>query len=117
MNTNHPNDLDLEHCNKIFKDEAHSFRGVFTEKTVSRVSRSAVCTHNIITNFDAGTNTHTASGVHTKTDLTQDIYLIANQLKTHEVFKNILNASCLQRISNICIHYVNHNLYMLLMNI
>ena len=89
VNTNHPNDLDLKHCNKIFKDEAHSFRGVFTEKTVSRVSRSAVFTHNIITNFDAETNTLTASGVHTKTDLTQDIDLIVNQFKTHEVFKNI----------------------------
>ncbi|XP_056016751.1 uncharacterized protein LOC125676678 [Ostrea edulis] len=40
--SNHPNDLDLEHCNKVFKDEAHSFRGTFTEKTVSRVRRSAL---------------------------------------------------------------------------
>ncbi|CAG2233680.1 unnamed protein product [Mytilus edulis] len=28
-NTNHPNDLDVEHCNKVFKDSAHSYRGVF----------------------------------------------------------------------------------------
>ena len=32
QNTNHPNDLDLEHCDKIFKDEAHSYRGIFTQK-------------------------------------------------------------------------------------
>ena len=89
VNTNHPNDLDLEHCNKIFKDEAHSFRGVFTEKTVSRVSRSAVCTNNIVMNYDAETNTHTASGIHTEMDLTQDIGLIVNQLKIHEVFRHI----------------------------
>ena len=40
--SNHPNDLDLEHCNKVFKDQAHSYRGIFTEKTVTKVSCSAL---------------------------------------------------------------------------
>ena len=44
VDTNHPNDLDIEHQNKIFKDQAHNYRGVFTEKAISRVSRSAVTT-------------------------------------------------------------------------
>ena len=81
--------MDLEHCNKIFKDEAHSFRGVFTEKTVSRVSRSAVCTQNVLLNFDRETNTRTGSGVHSECDLSQDVGLIVNQLTTHQVFDNI----------------------------
>ena len=89
VDTNHPNDLDLEHCNKIFKDEAHSFRGVFTEKTVSRVSRSAVCTQNVLLNFDRETNTRTGSGLHSECDLSQDVGLIVNQLTTHQVFDNI----------------------------
>ena len=40
--SNLPNDLDLEHCNCFFEDEAHSYMGVFTEKVVSRVSKSAM---------------------------------------------------------------------------
>ena len=75
--------------NKILKDEANSFRGVFTEKTVTMESKSVVCTHNIILNFDAETSTHTSYGVHNERDLTLDIDLIVNQFKIHEVFRGI----------------------------
>ena len=87
--TNHPNDLDLEHCNRIFKDEAHSFRGTFTEKTISRVSRSALSTYNIVKNYDKQTNVHEASGLHTDADLSADIELIVNQLIQSNVFKRV----------------------------
>ncbi|CAG2190496.1 unnamed protein product [Mytilus edulis] len=63
-NTNHPNDLDVEHCNKVFKDSAHSYRGVFTEKVVSRVSKSAMKVHEIIRQFDKMCNVHVPSGRH-----------------------------------------------------
>ena len=89
QDTNHPNDLDLEHCNKIFKDEAHSYRGIFTEKTISRVSRSALSTYQIVKNYDKQTNVHEASGVHTHTDISADIELIVNQLKQNNVFKRV----------------------------
>ena len=36
--------FDLEHCNKIFKDEAHSYSGTFTDKTLSWGIRSALTT-------------------------------------------------------------------------
>ena len=52
FDSNHPNDLDIEHCNKVFKDQAHSYRGVFTEKSVSRVSRSALIVHEVGKQFD-----------------------------------------------------------------
>ena len=87
--TNHPNDLDIEHCNKIFKDEAHSYRGIFTEKTISRVSRSALSTYQIVKNYDKQTDVHEASGVHTNADLSADIELIVNQLVQSNVFKRI----------------------------
>ena len=89
MNSNHPNDLDLEHCNRVFKDEAHSFRGVFTNKTIARVSRSALCTDQIAKNYDKQTNTEKASGIHTDKDITEDVMLIVNQLKQQNVFDNI----------------------------
>ena len=74
--TNYPNDLDLEHCNRIFKAEAHSFRYIFTEKTISCVSRSALCTDEIARNFDKQTHTKKASGIHTDKDLTEDVWLL-----------------------------------------
>ena len=89
MNSNHPSDLDLEHCNRVFKDEAHSFRGVFTNKTLARVSRSALCTDQIAKNYDKQTNTKKASGIHTDKDITEDVMLIVNQLKQQNVFDNI----------------------------
>ena len=88
-NSNHPNDLDLEHCNRVFKDEAHSFRGIFTEKTISRVSRSALCTDQIVKRFEKETNTKKASGVHTDKDTTQDVLLIVTQLLQQQVFKTL----------------------------
>ena len=35
VDTNHPNDLDIEHQNKSFKDQAHSYRGVYCESNFS----------------------------------------------------------------------------------
>ena len=92
-NTNHPNDLDLEHCNRIFKDEAHSFRGIFTEKTISRVSRSALCTDEIARNFDKQTHTKKASGIHTDKDMTEDVYMVVTQLLQQKVFKTVTGRS------------------------
>lgn len=89
IDSNHPNDLDIEHCNKMFKDDAHSFRGIFTEKTISRVSRSTLYTNQITKNYDAQTNTRTASGTHEDADLSQDVNTIVAQLVQNKVFKSI----------------------------
>ena len=35
VDTNHPNDLDIEHQNKSFKDQAHSYRVVYCERNFS----------------------------------------------------------------------------------
>ena len=87
--TNHPNDLDVEHCNKTFKEEAHSYRGVFTEKTLSRVSRSAMKTENILKNYDSTTKVVRPSGKHTFADVSGDIYTLVKQFKARQVFASI----------------------------
>ena len=89
IDTNHPNDLDVEHCNKTFKEEAHSYRGVFTEKTLSRVSRSAMKTESILRNYDSTTKVIRPSGKHTFADVSGDIYTLARQFKTRQVFASI----------------------------
>ena len=38
--SNHPNDLDLEHQNMLFKDQIHNYRDIFTERGISMVSQS-----------------------------------------------------------------------------
>jgi hypothetical protein len=87
--TNLPNDLDLEHCNKVFKDEAHSFRGIFTEKVVSRVSRSSLLTDAVVKNFDRVSNVVRPSGKHTPGDIQCDIDALVRQMMGMQLFECI----------------------------
>ena len=87
--TNHPNDLDLEHCNKVFKDEAHSYRGTFTDKTLSRVSRSALTLHGLVKNFDKISNTSLSSGKHKDADTKDDIRILVQHINPVNIFDHI----------------------------
>lgn len=87
--SNHPNDLDLEHCNKVFKDEAHSYRGEFTEKVTARVSRSANKSHGIVKNYDKVSSVVSPSGKHTDTDTAGDIITLVRQLQDAKVYSYI----------------------------
>ena len=89
IDSNHPNDLDLEHCNKVFKDEAHSYRGTFTEKVISRVSRSALKTDSIMKQYDKVSKVVRPSGKHTPADLTVDIMTLMQQFKERRLFQHI----------------------------
>ena len=89
IDTNHPNDLDLEHCNKVFKDDAHSHRGVFTEKVISRVSRSALKTDSIMKQYDKASKVVRPSGKHTPADLTVDIMTLVQQFNERRLFQYI----------------------------
>ena len=62
------NTLDFEHCNKVFKDEAHSHRGVFTEKVASRVSHSALKTDSVMKQYVKAPKVVRPSGKHTTAD-------------------------------------------------
>ena len=86
LDSNLPNDLDIEHCNKVFKDEAHSYRGVFTDKVVSRVSRSAMKTDMVLKNYDKVSKVVRPSGRHTPGDLTCDIVTLVQQFKARNLF-------------------------------
>ena len=89
VDSNLPNDLDLEHCNRIFKDEAHSYRGVFTEKVISRVSRSAAKTDSILKNYDTVSAVVRPSGKHTPGDITCDIEILQQQFQDQRLFEFI----------------------------
>ena len=89
VDTNHPNDLDLEHCNKVFKDEAHSHRGNFTEKVIIRVSHSALKTDTILKHYDKASKVVRPSGKHTPADVTVDIMTLVQQFKERKLFQQI----------------------------
>ena len=84
--TNHPNDLDLEHQNKLFKDQIHSYRGVFTEKSIARVSRSVVSTDKILKSYDSSMKVFRPSGKHKTANTEDDIEIILKHLLERKVF-------------------------------
>ena len=86
MDTNHPNDLDIEHQNKSLKDQAHSYQ----ESNFSYdVSRSAVITKNILTNDDKLMKVFHQSGKHTSTNINDDILTLIKQIHERRVYSFI----------------------------
>ena len=84
-NWNHPNDLDLERCNKAFKEDAHSYRGVFTEKTISRVSHSALYLNDIAKQIDKTSHAFRQSGKHTEVDTSEDSFLLVRHFQAANI--------------------------------
>ena len=87
--TNHPMDLEIEHDNKFFKNDCHSYRGEFTEKTVNRIGRSTESSKEIVRNFDHTTSVQRPSGRHTRLSTEDDVKALVEHVCSAEVFKNI----------------------------
>jgi hypothetical protein len=87
--TNHPMDLDVEHDNKYFKNDCHSYRGEYTEKTVNTIGRSTGKSEEIIKNFDRTTTVQRPSGKHSRISTECDIKILVEHVCSAEVFKSI----------------------------
>ncbi|XP_070572406.1 uncharacterized protein [Ptychodera flava] len=87
IDTNHPMDLDIEHDNKVFKDDVTSYRGEITERTINRVSRSINTTEAILNHYDKVTKIRKASGKHTRQDTTDDVYTLVAQFTDARLFE------------------------------
>jgi hypothetical protein len=88
LDTNFPNDQDLEHQNALFKSEAKTYRGKFTERTLKRVSKSAQITDAIVKNYDRSTHVFRPSGRHKMPDWSDDIDKLVTSMKSSDVFAN-----------------------------
>jgi hypothetical protein len=88
MDTNFPNDQNLEHQNRVFKNEARTYRGTLTDQTLKRVSQSAQATDAICKNFDYGTRICRQSGTHPAPDWTDDIAKLVKSLSAMDLFTN-----------------------------
>ena len=86
--TNFPNDQDMEHQNRVFKSEAKTYRGKFTEQTLKRVSQSAQSTDAICRNFDNVTRVFRPSGKHPAPDWSEDIAKLVKSMKPMDLFTN-----------------------------
>ena len=89
FNTNHPMDLEIEHDNKSFKNDCHSYRGEITDKSIDRVSRSTDKSDAILHNFDGCTSVKRPSGRHTRLSTQEDIMLLVEHIKPSDVFNKI----------------------------
>jgi hypothetical protein len=91
--TNFPLDLDMEHDNRLFKEEIKIYRGNFTEKAIKRVSRSARLNEDILSNLDTACHVHKPKGTHKKLDTKKDVLDLVLELKRKNLFANISNRS------------------------
>ena len=75
-NSNYPNDLDVEHCNRYSKNEINTYRGEITEKTALRLAdlRHFVRTLQI--------------DLISKLEFTNPLESIANQIHLMEILSN-----------------------------
>ena len=89
VDSNFPNDLDIEHQNKLFKEQAHSYRGVFTEKAISRVSRSAITTEKILQNYDKVMKVFHPSGKHLSANTHDDTLSLIKQIHERKVYSSV----------------------------
>lgn len=89
--TNHPMDLDIEHDNKSFKNDCHSYRGEITDKSINRVSRRTEKSDAILYNFDETTSVKRPSGRHTRMSTEEDIIVLVEHIKSADVFKKTVN--------------------------
>lgn len=82
-------DLEVEHDNKFFKNDCHSYRGEFTEKTVNRIGRSTESSEEITQNFDRTTSVRKPSGRHTRLSTEDDVKALVQHVCSSDVYKNI----------------------------
>ena len=89
IDSNHPMDLDLEHDNKYFKNDIHSFRGEITDKSITRVSRSVEGSQAVLRSFDKSSSVTKPSGRHTQLSTKDDVLTLVEHLVQAEVFSYV----------------------------
>ena len=89
VDTNHPMHLDVEHDNKYFKKDCHSYRGEFTEKTINRIGRSTERSNQIVMNFHQTTSVAKRSGIHSRLSTEDDVKALVEHVYSANVYKNI----------------------------
>ena len=82
-------DLDVEHDNRVFKTDIHSFKGEITDKSISRVSHSTEPTNTILDAFDKTTHVRKPSGTHSKMSTDDDVMALVGHFQEGDLYKKI----------------------------
>lgn len=87
--SNMPLDLHLEHLNGYFKGDLTSYRGVYTDARLMRISASCRTLKMIADSFDKQTKTFRKTGAHQKPDNTAQIDQLITVLRPLKPFSTI----------------------------
>ena len=83
---NIPLDLQMEHFNRVFKENINTFRSNISEKSISRSSQAIGPIQKLIDTFDKVNKLKQPSGKHIRPSVTKDFKIILQTLKTEKVF-------------------------------
>ena len=86
---NIPLDLQMEHFNRVFKENINTFRSNISEKSISRSSQAIGPIQQLIDTFDKVNKLKQPSGKHIRPSVTKDFEIILQTLKTENVFTHI----------------------------
>ena len=87
--TNYPMDLAVEHDNKSFKADIHTYKGEITDKSIFRISHSTEPSEGILKSYDRSTRTKKPSGRHSNCSTEQDVLAIVEHLLDGDVYQKI----------------------------
>ena len=91
---NRPVDLQMEFFNRVFKEDLKSFHSHLTPAIVKRTANAAAHVDHILSEQDSFLQVRYESGLHSSSDKSKDIALIAQTLTNAEVFAPRAAARC-----------------------
>lgn len=83
---NIPLDLQMEHMNRVFKDDLKTFHSHLSEKSISKTANAASAIDTILGVFDKHMKVTPDPGTHTQPDQTSDVTIIVKTLVDAGVF-------------------------------
>ncbi|KAJ8048369.1 hypothetical protein HOLleu_00652 [Holothuria leucospilota] len=86
--TNIEQDREMEHHNRLFKEECRHFRGKVTTASIDRVSHAAQPLDAILKNGDKASQAMSHRSNHAEKDISAGILKLAAQLHSSETFKS-----------------------------
>ena len=86
---NIPLDLQMEHLNRVFKENINTFRSNISEKSISRSSQAIRPIQQLINTFDKVNTLKKPAGTHVTPSVNKDFEIILQTLKTDKVFTHV----------------------------
>ena len=86
LSNNIPLDLELEHLNRVFKDDLKTFHTHLSEKSIRKTANAASAFDNILRKFDEHLEIKPDPGLHAAPDQTSDVNIVVKTLVDAGVF-------------------------------